>query len=186
MGTSFEKGAVSIAEWRLGGSPRRKDDSSLRDPRTSNPYEVVADRGVVGVAVGGAQVRGWLTEASASEPTRAAPRRKRAVGARINVRRVEVGGPLPHVPCEIELAPAPGAQDRRSNRRDVRDVGAVARAVRIIAVVNRILIGATRIHRSPWVRALLAPSGRRVLPFRIARKKPAVPDAKGEGLPPVH
>src|SRR5262249_51904167 len=68
----------------------------------------------------------------------------------------------------------------------VAGADAGARAVGVVAGVDRVLIAVPGRRRSPGELALLAAPGRGVLPLGLARQEAAVPDAKGVGLVPVH
>ena len=87
--------------------------------------------------------------------------------------------------------PAPScAVPTRGNVR--RCVGAqplstvAARAVRVEAEVDRVLVGRSGNRGSPGELALLAAAGRRVSPLRVAREESVVPDAERVRLLPGH
>jgi plasmid stabilization system protein ParE len=89
---------------------------------------------------------------------------------------------------EIQLAPQPLTQRRRSYKCDARNSVVAKRASywsaarREVPVVDRVSGGASRIGGAPWVFALLAPPCCGLFPLRFAWKKTAVPNAERVSL----
>jgi hypothetical protein len=159
-----------------------------RRPRAPQPFAGAEGRGA-DVAVRGEQGRRGVAEAAASDHTVGRCSETSAIGARIDVCGVPVQVPHRNFTDEIELAPDSGSLRRGPHRRDGRYARATHRiqhAARVVAPVDRVLVGGPWICRPPRELPLLASSRRRVFRLRLAWQEAPVPDAERIRFPPIH
>ena len=114
----------------------------------------------------------YRTALGSARETLACLQTAEAFGYARRVPEIPVQIPLPNVPCEVELTPAPRSPCRATHGRNVRHAEAHPGNGEI-AVVDCVLARRARIRLAPRVLALLATPGRGICPFSIARKERA-------------